>query len=444
MSAFHFPILPVPDILIGLNEMFNISLDEGCFKRPDPGQWQDIFVRVLCEITNCPVDLHIQQPLMVQDFDYPELFTDAVPLMHLVINMKKIMLGIGVPDFGHADIANPTARRLQKICSALINYQRFKLIRLDTFYAIKDGIDQQREHHDTLLKRNEELKQKINNIKAERAQQEPEVIKVQEQIEHMTARMQEHHRSQAGIQKSITEVKTTISEKKAYTDQMKVTILKAKEDADRLSMKIVQSPERVRHEQDNMKSQLESLKDGLERKRHRLTELQTQRGNVLKWAGNAEKGLQLLESVQGSINKENEIDAEIAHNSDRCQDLVQQQRELGARRDQVLHMLTTRQEKAAKLSLQHQSRMKVLQEQAQCLKEQRENCMQKQSSDAQKKSAKLDYKRKKEDEVKQKQRDLEQKSKKIQELYSRLLESVDKYDRQFENQMADVKKCIEK
>ena len=42
-------------------------------------------------------------------------------------------------------------------------------------------------------------------------------LKVQEQIEHMTARMQEHHRSQAGIQKSITEVKTTISEKKAYT-----------------------------------------------------------------------------------------------------------------------------------------------------------------------------------------------------------------------------------
>ncbi|MEW8547024.1 MAG: hypothetical protein AB2693_26210 [Candidatus Thiodiazotropha sp.] len=85
---------------------------------------------------------------------------------------------------------------------------------------------------------------------------------------------------------------------------MKLTILKAREDADRLSMKIVQSPERVRHEQENMKGQLESLKDGLERKRHRLTELQTQRGNVLKWAGNAEKGLQLLESVQGSINKE--------------------------------------------------------------------------------------------------------------------------------------------
>ena len=37
---------------------------------------------------------------------------------------------------------------------------------------------QQKEHHDVLLKKNEELKQKINDIKAERAQQEPEVLKV--------------------------------------------------------------------------------------------------------------------------------------------------------------------------------------------------------------------------------------------------------------------------
>ena len=34
-SAYHFPLLPVQDILIGLADMFNISIDEGSFKRPD-------------------------------------------------------------------------------------------------------------------------------------------------------------------------------------------------------------------------------------------------------------------------------------------------------------------------------------------------------------------------------------------------------------------------
>ena len=41
-------------------------------------------------------------------------------------------------------------------------------------------------------------------------------MKVQEQIEQSSARMQEHHRNQSAIQKSITEVKTKITERKAY------------------------------------------------------------------------------------------------------------------------------------------------------------------------------------------------------------------------------------
>ena len=34
-SAYYFPILQVSDILIGLADMFNISIDDGAFKRPD-------------------------------------------------------------------------------------------------------------------------------------------------------------------------------------------------------------------------------------------------------------------------------------------------------------------------------------------------------------------------------------------------------------------------
>ena len=80
--------------------------------------------------------------------------------------------------------------------------------------------------------------------------------------------------------------------------------MKSKEDSERLSTKIVQSPDRVRHEQEDMERQLRLLKEGLERKRHRLTEIQNQRENIRKSASDSEKGLQLLEAIQGSINKE--------------------------------------------------------------------------------------------------------------------------------------------
>ena len=85
---------------------------------------------------------------------------------------------------------------------------------------------------------------------------------------------------------------------------MKLTILKTIEDGERLSTKIVQSPERVRHEQDDMERHLRQLIEGLERKRHRLSVMQNQFEVKRKSASDAEKGNQLLEAIQGSINKE--------------------------------------------------------------------------------------------------------------------------------------------
>ena len=89
-----------------------------------------------------------------------------------------------------------------------------------------------------------------------------------------------------------------------FQDHIKLTLLKVREEEERLAMKIVQSPERVRHEQENFEHQLMALKEGLEMKRLRLSELKTQQENVSKRSSDAEKGLQLLEAIQRSHNKE--------------------------------------------------------------------------------------------------------------------------------------------
>ena len=77
-----------------------------------------------------------------------------------------------------------------------------------------------------------------------------------------------------------------------------------REEEERLATKIVQSPDRVRHQQENMEHQLMALKEGLEMKRLRLSELKTQQENVRKRSNDAEKGHQLLEAIQRSHNKE--------------------------------------------------------------------------------------------------------------------------------------------
>lgn len=53
-------------------------------------------------------------------------------------------------------------------------------------------------------------------------------------------------------------------------DQLKCEILNKNEEEEKLSQKIVQSPAKVRAEQEGLKQQVDDLMETLQRKRHRL------------------------------------------------------------------------------------------------------------------------------------------------------------------------------
>ncbi|XP_060578032.1 golgin subfamily A member 6-like protein 1 [Ruditapes philippinarum] len=429
--SFAFPEMTPAQICASLSELCNIDLQESWFKKPDPLQCQDILRKCLCEITGSPEDTLLQQHLLSTEFDFPEIHSESVPVMHLIEAMKKIMPSLYVTDFNGGSILAPTTVKLKKIFSAIINFLRFKHTRIETYEDIKIDIERDREHHDTLLKRNEEQKQRINQIRAESAQQEPEKKRVQDEVEKITLTIQEHHRNKQTIQSSIMDIKTRIADKKAKGDQLKVGILKSKEDEDKLSQKIVQSPEKVRAQQERLKEQLKYLQDEFERKRHRLGEVQKQRQREKQLGADAERGLQILEAMQASINKENEIEGEKNQLHDKILEHREQERELATRKEQIQQMLSTRQEKLSKMSVQHQSRLRVLQEQYESLKNSKEEQLQKQNSDSERKLELLEYKKKKEQEVAMLQKAVEKQVKNIREMYGNLIQKTDKYNMEF-------------
>lgn len=439
MSSYGFPQLTITEICASLRDLCNIDLQESWFKKPDPAQWQDICRKCLCEITGSAEDTFLQQHFLSTEFDFPEIHSDSIPMMHLIEAMKKVMPSLYVSDFSGGDIVSPKPLRLKTILEAIINFLRFKHTRLIVYEDIKIDIERDREHHDTLLKRNEELKHRIKQIRAERAKQEPEIQRVQDEVEKMTLKMQEHHKDKQALQLNISDIKTRISEKKAKADQLKCAILKSKEDGEKLSQKIVQSPEKVRAEQEHLKEQLCCLKDELERKRHRLSELQEQRKREKQAGLDGEKGLQILEAIQASINKENEILEEKAQLQDKILECRELEREISTKKEQLQQMLSTRQEKLSKMSVQHQSRLRVLQEQNVSLKNAKENHLQKQSCDSERKLELLEYRKKKEQEVKVVQNITEKQIHNIKEMYGNLLQKTDVYNREFGTKWDEIR-----
>ena len=87
-------------------------------------------------------------------------------------------------------------------------------------------------------------------------------------------------------------------------EKIKVLILKTKEEMAKLSQKIVQSPERVREDQDNMKQQLVCMKGGLEKKWELLEELRQRLENVTQGTASLDKVLKLLTELQTDMDKE--------------------------------------------------------------------------------------------------------------------------------------------
>jgi len=80
--------------------------------------------------------------------------------------------------------------------------------------------------------------------------------------------------------------------------------LKTKEEMDKLSQKIVQSPERVREDQDNMKQQLVNMKCGMEKKWELLEEMRQRLETVVQGTTTVDKVLKLLLELETDLVKE--------------------------------------------------------------------------------------------------------------------------------------------
>ena len=73
---------------------------------------------------------------------------------------------------------------------------------------------------------------------------------------------------------------------------------------DKLSQKIVQSPERVREDQDNMKQQLVNMKCGMEKKWELLEEMRQRLETVVQGTTTVDKVLKLLLELETDLVKE--------------------------------------------------------------------------------------------------------------------------------------------
>ena len=87
-------------------------------------------------------------------------------------------------------------------------------------------------------------------------------------------------------------------------DQLRVLKTKSSSEIEQLSKKIIQSPERVKADEQKSKENLEILKMRLDQKRQSLMEKQKQFESIDDAADNVEKAIKMLKDIEVNIERE--------------------------------------------------------------------------------------------------------------------------------------------
>ncbi|XP_062593416.1 uncharacterized protein LOC134254900 [Saccostrea cucullata] len=427
-TQYSFPLLPADQLVQDLNIIADLPLEEKDFKQPNSQRWQKIYCRLVEVLSGVSFESIIQQVLYVKDeMEFPELYEEATEIVLLSLTLKRMLSSCGIADFSLKDVKEPSPNRVLKIMCAIANFIKFQKGRIQVYQDLKEENDRFRDQFDHMIQKRDRIKAKIQELKAEKPKNDPEFAKIQEQLDILNDGLQERLKKQAVKQKAATEVKARLAEKVANRDKVKLAITQAEEEGQRLSQKIVQSPEKVMEEQDMMKVHLGELRGNLERKRQQL-EAKRQQVEEFKVAiSNNEKATKLLHNIKvdvdAAISKANDIKAY----REKTVDKKDSMRDLRKKIEIVEENISNRQEKLYKLGLQQQNKNKGMQETLNQLQEQRLLMMQ-HFSDKEKGLRELEEQRQHLLNVLQeRQRAHAEKANGIMGLYAELVGAVDKY-----------------
>ncbi|XP_035828329.1 golgin subfamily A member 6-like protein 22 [Aplysia californica] len=350
---FESPLLPVPEILAAFRES-DVNLNENDLSRPDPRRWREIYGQIFEWLTSRSIEQATQSlcRTLPMRTTHPELYEEGFAQMAFTLCMQRVLCSCGFESFSVEDVIAPTAQRSSRILSAFINFSRHSEIRRAFADEEKQNIERSRGEYDSVVNRQRELKSKLAKMNETREQRETEKQQLQEEQEQAKRQMMELGKQQEAELRSVDELKLLLSEREKLAENLKHQISEVQLEIEKLSSKIIHSPERYKQEQERLQKRVHELKEELARKEQILSEnrqlLEQTEGKRLA----AERAVKTSVEVQGCLDKENEVASKIQKVMERRNELRDKHNQLYKQQEDLAEKLTVRQEQKRQIFLQ--------------------------------------------------------------------------------------------
>lgn len=300
-QSFSFPLLTADEILLCLKEL-QVPLQAKDLEKPSAATVRAVY-ETLCETCigvsreelNTPVDDALA------GLEFPELHEESIPQLTFFRFVQRLLAAAGVRDTNMLDVTKPDAKRFRRNLSAVINFAKFREERLVNFNDMSSSTEALLDQKAALEEHGAAIKDKIEDILAARAAEEPVVEKLKQECRGLEADLKQSNKQQSSLKHETKQLKAKISELKDYVATLRFEKLNLGQECERMQGNVVRSPARLKTELSQQKDALEAEKAQNEALAQKLAELR-EAGAALDKAHAQMKGLgELMSKVEESM-----------------------------------------------------------------------------------------------------------------------------------------------
>ncbi|TPX48277.1 hypothetical protein SeMB42_g03065 [Synchytrium endobioticum] len=245
---YSYPLLKPHDVVQCMNDL-SIQFEENDIAKPNPIKMMQTY-EAITEI-------------------FMGISRDSSPFHNGMNGHQDLAFGILEATI-EVDVKSPVRR----ICSAIINFAKFREERMSVFEQCTQKTDELNDQRMHLSTRNAELAEKVNSIRLKRQEEESAVLRLKEANGVLTGELRELKRQQTAL---TNEIEARKKEKAELVDKMtnnELLITNLKQESSRLRSRIVHSPEKLKQVLVDMNASLASEKVNVQTLEKKAREIQ--------------------------------------------------------------------------------------------------------------------------------------------------------------------------
>jgi len=254
------------------------------------------------------------------------------------------------------DVFKPECNRVKFVLSQFLNFEKFRRDRNTKLEEYDDQEEAVIEQRHELNQQHQELESQYNNLELQRQSREPQIRQLQQEVEVFATEIRKLNAEQAAIHETFRLLKQQVNEAQDKIAAQKFALITARQETDNLRSQIVQSPEKLKQDIQDLNRNVENEKNiYLEVEQHRL-ECESKVDSLTKVEKDIQKAIKRMGELEIEMVKCKQVIKNMKSDQTKLTEIETQMKELTTSELHLKRQLQTAQEKIVKLQKQQQDK----------------------------------------------------------------------------------------